>query len=262
MVGRVATREISCAASSLVDALFDRAGCPVTEVARTAVSVHFETGCAAVPVLCLCTPGAIYLPNSVVTAELPPPGQALVGDGAFRSRDTRWLPRRWWSPPRPRDLVRPDDLGALNAVTERMRFPGVRLPRPSYDGLDATRLVGAGPGLTPAGDDVLAGALVTAHATGDPRLAEWRRATRSALSARSTTAVSWAMLHHAMDGYATSELAGFLVALCQDQDLDRPLSRLLAVGHTSGAALLTGIVHTLTTHEMQALTTHEMRGTA
>jgi hypothetical protein len=127
----------------------------------------------------------------------------------------------------------------------------VTLPDPSYDGLDPTRLVGAGPGLTPAGDDVLAGALVTARATSDPRTGAWQRDTRRALAARSTTAVSRAMLHHAMDGYATPELADFLGALCSDQDTDEPLRRLLAVGHSSGTALLIGVLHTLTTHEMR-----------
>ncbi len=105
-------------------------------------------------------------------------------------------------------------------------------------------LVGAGPGLTPRGDDLLAGLLVAAHATGDPRLAGWQQATRDALSVRRTTAVSRGLLHHALDGWATPELAAFLVAVCGG-DPARAATRLLAVGHSSGAALAAGALHVL-----------------
>ena len=91
-----------------------------------------------------------------------------------------------------------------------MDVPGVDVPsvlRPEL-------LVGAGPGLTPAGDDVLAGALVAAHATGDPRLEALRAGTRAALRTRGTTAVSRGLLTHALDGWATPELAAFVTAVC------------------------------------------------
>lgn len=132
-----------------------------------------------------------------------------------------------------------------------MARPGVPVVRPSYDGLDPTALVGAGPGLTPAGDDVLAGALVTAHATADPRLRSWQRATRRCLSEGHTTAVSRALLHHALDGFATSELHDYLTAVCTGSDLAAPTSRLLAVGHSSGAALAVGVRHTLDTRRLR-----------
>jgi hypothetical protein len=111
--------------------------------------------------------------------------------------------------------------------------------------------VGAGPGLTPAGDDVLAGALVTAAATGDPRLPLWRRATRRELAIRGTTAVSRSMLAAALDGYATPELAGLLTAVCTGRDATEARARLLGVGHSSGSALLVGVLHTLTTTHLR-----------
>jgi hypothetical protein len=110
--------------------------------------------------------------------------------------------------------------------------------------------VGRGDGLTPEGDDVLAGALVTAHATADPRLESWCSATREALRKRRTTAVSRGMLHHALDGYATPQLAELLTVLCRGGDLEGPVARLRAIGHSSGDALLDGVVHTLTTRTM------------
>ncbi len=132
-----------------------------------------------------------------------------------------------------------------------LRLPGLPQVPPSYDGLSPGALVGAGPGLTPSGDDVLAGALVTAHATADPRLDRWRHATRRALARRRTTAVSRALLHHALDGHATPELADAVVALCRDADPGPAVRRLLAVGHSSGAALLGGVLHTLTTRTLR-----------
>jgi len=129
--------------------------------------------------------------------------------------------------------------------------------RPSYDGLRPGELIGAGPGLTPAGDDLLAGALVAAHATDDPRLAGWRSVLREHPALDRTTAVSRAMLQCALDGYATPELADYVYAVCADdrhsswRELDRATANLLAVGHSSGAALMTGVLHTLSTTQMQ-----------
>ena len=108
-------------------------------------------------------------------------------------------------------------------------------------------LVGRGPGLTPSGDDVLAGVLVAAHAVADPRLPGWAAATVDALAVRTTTAVSRGLLHHALDGWATPELADFVTAVCGGDATGGPAGRLLAVGHSSGAALAAGALHVLGT---------------
>lgn len=259
----MATREIPCAASSLLAGLVDGAEVGLVEVARTRVSVHYETGHPAVPVLCVCTPRAVRLPNSLITDELPGPESggsqdgteristsAVIGGGGFRAGGTTWRVLRWWQPPRPTRLPRPTVAG-LAAAEPARQPPGVPVPSPSYDGLSPSALVGSGPGLTPAGDDVLAGALVAAYATGDPRLPMWSANTRRALTATRTTAVSRAMLHHALDGYATPQLADLLTALCLGRDLTRPRTYLLAVGHTSGSALLSGVVYTLSTRHLE-----------
>jgi hypothetical protein len=50
-----------------------------------------------------------------------------------------------------------------------------------------------------------------------------------------------------MDGYAVPQLAAFLTALCSGDEVTGPLARLRAVGHSSGQALVDGVVHTLST---------------
>jgi Protein of unknown function (DUF2877) len=228
----VPTQVVPGAASSLLDGLLGAAtdsGTSLAEVARTSLSVHYETGDPAVPVLCLCLPQAVRLPNALVTTALPD-GPVEVRAGAVQGRHLSWRVRRWWAPPRPRGLTAP----ASCAV------PGL----PAVTSLHPHDLVGAGPGLTPEGDDVLAGALVAAFATDDPRLPQWRSGTRAALRTRRTTAVSRGLLHHALDGWATPELAGFVTAVCHGS-AGASLERLLAVGHSSGAALAAGVLHVL-----------------
>lgn len=234
----------SLAGSSLTAGLLDGTSAWLAPAARTRVSVHYETGHPGMPVLAVVTPSAVRLPNSLVADRLPSDGELLVGGGQLRDpTTTTWQVTRWWRPARPVGLVPAGPVPAFDPP----RSLGVPLPAPAYDGLDPAALLGAGPGLTPAGDDVLAGALVAAHATGDPRTEDWRARTRDALAARSTTAVSRGLLHCALDGYATAELAGALTALCRGGDASEPVRRLLAVGHSSGAALLAGVLHALST---------------
>ena len=94
------------------------------------------------------------------------------------------------------------------------------------------RLLGRGPGLTPLGDDVLAGWLVTRAALGrpDPVLSA---AVRHRLAV--TTLLSATLLECALRGEALPELAAWLA------DPSAPTTdALLAVGATSGAGMLTG----------------------
>jgi hypothetical protein len=205
-----------------------------------------------VPVLTSATPYAVRLPATIVTSTLPPTGPATVGSGRFGHESSTWRVSRWWRPDRPVGLVPPcTDLSGLEADVESA--VGVPEVSATYDGLRPERLVGRGPGLTPAGDDVLAGALVAANATSDPRLRRWRSTTLGTLGVATTTAVSRALLHHACDGYAAPELARFLVAVCGGGggDVTAARDRLLAVGHVSGAALMAGALHTLSTHRLE-----------
>ncbi len=227
------------AASTLLGPLAGRRRLRLTEVARTRLSVHYETGVPAVPVLCVALPEAVRLPATLLTSRLPEP----LGPAA--EPEVSLSVTRWWRPARPPRLAVP-----AGAVLDR-------LPRSTYSTLDPIALVGRGEGLTPQGDDVLSAALVTARATGDPRLPGWCARTRLALATRRTTAVSRGLLHHALDGWATPELADVLAALggADAGAVDRAVDRLLAVGRTSGASLLDGVVLTLTTRHLPTVRT-------
>jgi hypothetical protein len=119
------------------------------------------------------------------------------------------------------------------------------LPRPpaATDLIDdaVRRLLGRGPGLTPTGDDVLAGALVSLTALGSPAAAPLARSVLTA-APDATTTVSVALLRHATRGVCIPQLADLLAALSpSDQTtLPRAAGALLAVGHCSGAGLLHG----------------------
>jgi Protein of unknown function (DUF2877) len=117
-------------------------------------------------------------------------------------------------------------------------------------------LVGRGPGLTPSGDDALAGALLVAHSLGiGAPLAE---AVRSRLGV--TTAVSAALLDAAADGFAACPVVTLVdAAVADDADaVRRALPAVLALGHTSGADTVTGVRAALgaftpdSTHERSA----------
>lgn len=251
----MASGRYPCAASSLLGGVLDGAPLRLTEVTRTRVSVHYETPSPAVPVLCVGTPAAVRLPASLVAQQLPASGPAQVGDGVLVAAGETWHPTRWWRPPRPGGLPRPAltaaELADLLTGEVTPLVWGFARPGATYDGLVPADLLGAGPGLTPAGDDVLAGALVAAHATADPRLPRWARQTRALLTRARTTAVSRAMLHHALDGYASPELARFVSAVCRVHDVEEARAGLLDVGHTSGAALMVGVLHTLSTYQLE-----------
>lgn len=94
------------------------------------------------------------------------------------------------------------------------------------------RLLGRGPGLTPLGDDVLAGWLVTRAALGRPDTA-LTGAVRRRLGV--TTLLSATLIECALHGEALPQLADWLADPCRDTR-----EALLAVGATSGAGLLTG----------------------
>jgi Protein of unknown function (DUF2877) len=102
------------------------------------------------------------------------------------------------------------------------------------------RLLGRGPGLTPAGDDLLAGYLVGAHAFGLE--AHGIRDAVARLAPGATTALSAALLWHAGRGECIDEVAAFAGALAGRGEPRRAVERLLAVGHTSGAALAHGVL--------------------
>ena len=116
---------------------------------------------------------------------------------------------------------------------------------PRASAVAATRLLGHGPGLTPSGDDVLAGFLAGAAAFGLESGALRKAVT--ALAPARTTALSAALLWHAARGECIDELAAVAAALTtrgrrEPEQVSRVVGRLLSVGHSSGAALTLGLL--------------------
>ena len=113
----------------------------------------------------------------------------------------------------------------------------------------AAALIGRGPGLTPEGDDYLAGALsatrTLGEALGDPDLASLMDSVAGPLerlvSSRTTT-FSAALIRHAIAGRVAAPAAALLRALTGRGDVARTHRDLTAVGHTSGPALAAGMI--------------------
>lgn len=119
-------------------------------------------------------------------------------------------------------------------------------------------LVGRGRGLTPSGDDALAGALLVAHAlrTSRPLVT----AVRARLG--TTTAVSAALLAAATDGFAARPVVALVdaVVLGHVGATSRALPEVVAIGHTSGRDLVTGVLAALRTAATgEATTTTQTR---
>ncbi|KQS59558.1 hypothetical protein ASG36_00325 [Geodermatophilus sp. Leaf369] len=104
----------------------------------------------------------------------------------------------------------------------------------------ATRLVGLGPGLTPAGDDVLAGTVAGLVLLGHPA-AERFGAGVHALAAGRTTELSRALLKHAAAGRVSGEFAAVVRGLVGHGALEPAIATLLTTGSTSGRAMALGL---------------------
>ena len=167
----------------------------------------------------------------------------MVGDGAVAVGDLTARVGRIVPAVVPR-LARPGAVAvhyAMTLVTERGRpdiDPSMAsgLAEPGQAEATATRLLGRGGGLTPAGDDMLAGFLVAAHAYGFPAPA----IRGLAMSSVRTTRLSAALLRYAARGESVPELRTFLTALGSGRDLGTATDELLQIGHSSGTSLAIG----------------------
>ena len=138
-----------------------------------------------------------------------------------------------------------------HALGDRLAAVTAELPAESLallvqaDAVSVPMLLGRGSGLTPVGDDVLAGWLATmkaAHARAIDAVAECV----ANLSAGATTLLSATLLDRASAGDVLPEFRTLLLDLCLLVDnehvdqLSNSVDAILAVGHTSGAGLLLG----------------------
>lgn len=233
---KTAPTPLPMVASSLASPLLD--GSPqtlhVAHRSRLAVQLADATGRV---VLGVTFPGAVRLPFACAVA--PPAGASSsfsVGGGVLAWGDNVYAATRWWRPPRPRH----------QALAPAVDDSAVRRLSASWRGL-----LGRGSGLTPYGDDVLCGALVTLNATRHPGAAALARKICDTHLEASTTATSSALLRAACEGWCIDQLADHLSALALSALALRALTgavdgagtraALLSVGSSSGRGLLEGI---------------------
>ena len=119
----------------------------------------------------------------------------------------------------------------------------------------AEALIGRGPGLTPEGDDLLAGALAATRLLGealaDPESAALLDSVAGPLeqfASTRTPTFSAALIRHAIEGRVAAPAGALLRALTGRGDAAARYRELGQVGHTSGPALAAGMM--LGTHSL------------
>lgn len=190
------------------------------------------------------------------------PLQAFVGEGRITVGPLTVRASGWWDPkprlPSPQPALLPEGMRELrSAVGDRLHSPVRDVPAELCSQLGvmraalrrndvtaalraAQRMIGFGPGLTPAGDDLLCGLMAGLTLLGHPQAARVGAGVLSLAPGR-TTDLSLALLRHATLGQVDSELGSVIQALAGAGPLRIALERLLAVGHTSGIALGLGL---------------------
>jgi hypothetical protein len=204
--------------------------------------------------------------NGRPLVSVPSGARALVGGGRITVGDLTISAAAWWDPrpklPTARPALLPEGVRQLRAAVygdgvphSAFCLPGLpsgpsgplaalrgAVRRADLDAAlrTATRLIGLGPGLTPAGDDVMAGTMAGLVLLGHPA-AERFAAAVSALAAGRTTELSRSLLRHAAAGRVSAEYAAVLHGLVGERPLGPAIDGLLATGATSGRAMALGL---------------------
>jgi hypothetical protein len=114
---------------------------------------------------------------------------------------------------------------------------------PPLDAPPPVDLLGLGPGLTPSGDDVLCGVLVTLHAVGWITAAESLARAIAVAAQTATSPLSRAFLRAATHGLGSESLHAAILALLEGRTALAPhIEALDRIGHTSGWDALAGAV--------------------
>jgi hypothetical protein len=254
---------VAAAAPARIRDLISGPDRPVDVLGRFATALYLRL--AEEEVLALLSSDAVRLPIGLIlptsSREFPLSylsGPVVVGSGAVRIGDWSCRVSRLVSLQAPTGLT--PDRYACEHVRHRLAEsasadPGLRLPDAlldnAYSGEMAADLVpqllGVGPGLTPAGDDVLAGLLVGLWSFGQ-RAEPLRSAVLAALAG--TTDLSAALLRCAARGESIPQVNQLLQTMsgsAWQSRLDQAMDDLVRVGHTSGLALATGVLAAATT---------------
>jgi hypothetical protein len=210
-------------------------------------AVYLDTGDEVVAVVSsdgLRLPCALVLADSSSAepfAQISPGIAAAAGDDAVVIGDFRFTVRRWWRPRRARPLHPSRELRTRTAVLELLLAAAPSAP-PDLEAWSPLALVGLGPGLTPAGDDVLAAMLLTLWAAPAAKSRRDELTTETMALLGRTTALSATLLRHAAGGRGIPQVIDVVDALGGFGDLEAATARLLTVGHTSGAAMARGVL--------------------
>jgi hypothetical protein len=278
--------QVAGAASLALRHLLDGPRRPARLIAVFPSAVYLEVRVPAEPrVLAVVSADAVRLPNATVVAassRLQPFGgihdgdDAIIGDGLIDIVAPNGVPRlrvrarRWWDPSPVLGPISAARLAhgavtlesAMLAGEDMGRFGLIGHPGPELlaagcaagdlaHAVDAAeRIVGLGPGLTPSGDDVLAGLLLALRLLGGAVpgggtavwLADWLGAAVTAHADTRTTSLAASLLHCAAHGEAAAEVAAVLRGIAGQEPLRPAARRLLNAGHTSGADLTWGLL--------------------
>ncbi|MCV2491495.1 DUF2877 domain-containing protein [Geodermatophilus sp. YIM 151500] len=203
--------------------------------------------------------------NGRPLVALPTGAPAEVGGGRIVVGDLAVSAAAWWDPrprlPSPRPALLPEGVRQLRSTLygegvphSAFTLPGLPTgpggPLAALRGAvrradmeaalrTAARLIGLGPGLTPAGDDVMAGTLAGLVLLGHPAAPRFAAGVY-ALAGR-TTELSRALLRHAACGRVSGEYAAVLQGLVGERPLGPAIANLLSTGSTSGRALGLGL---------------------
>src|SRR4051812_48973400 len=234
----------------------------VTTERRTEVVGILTSDAARLPLGCV-----LFRPsNGRPLVALPTGAPAEVGCGRIVVGDLAVSAAAWWDPrprlPHPRPALLPEGVRQLrNALYgegvphSAFTLPGLptgpggplaalrgAVRRADLDAAlrTAARLVGLGPGLTPAGDDVMAGTMAGLVLLGHPAAERFAAGVYS-LAAGRTTELSRALLRHAAAGRVSGEYAAVLQGLVGERPLTPAIAGLLATGSTSGRAMALGL---------------------
>ena len=134
---------------------------------------------------------------------------------------------RVWNPPAP---------GIVHAFPKTKIPESIEKPARAFlawiagTGKPDYSLIGLGPGLTPAGDDFVGGAMIALRAFGHAQLADRVAAWALPLAKERTNRISRAHLECAAAGEGHEALHGLLTF----KETEKHLARLARIGHTSG----------------------------
>jgi hypothetical protein len=231
---------------------------PVDVLGRFATALYLRL--AGGEVIALLSSDAVRLPIGLIlpvsSHEFPLSclrGPVAVGSRSVRIGDWSCRVSRLVSRQAPADLA-PDRLACEHLAHRLAMYQSadsdLGLPDSLLDDVDSPevaadlvrRLLGVGTGLTPAGDDVLAGLLVGLWSFGQ-RAEPLRLAVLAGLPA-GTTDLSAALLRCAARGESIPQVNQLLRTMsggAWQGRLDHAIYDLVRVGHTSGAALATGV---------------------